>query len=172
MKRRKIVILIVLSLILVLLLNPITLSVIITQIYYVKARNQLLFDTNYYVLLEAGRELSKRVQTGELKPGDYQFRFKPNPEITSFPKAILDMHPAYIYINDDGAMKIELLGSMGHFGINVYPKDYNPFSSKYKFGDIELIPGLWYYDERINNSSWYYNKLSNMIEKAKSKEAH
>ena len=65
---------------------------------------------------------------------------------------------------------LEMLGGLVHFGVVAYTEDYQkpPFAG-FKFGDRELIPGLWYYDDGYNNPE-YDKKFEALLQKWK--ESH
>ncbi|MFH1716052.1 MAG: hypothetical protein ABIF19_01765 [Planctomycetota bacterium] len=110
---------------------------------------RLLYKTDHQALLAACRELSKQVTKGELKAGTYWVRGNNrSPEASQFPQPILDLKPNYVYIdeNDCGRVMLEMFGGFTHFGVLAYTEDYKkPTWAEY--GDKELIPGLWYYDD-------------------------
>ena len=117
----------------------------------------LLYRTDHQALLEACRGLSKKVATGDLKAGTYFLHgSRRSPEASRFPQPILDLKPSFVYIdeNDSGRVMLEMFGGFTHFGVIGYTKDYEkPSWSKY--GDKEIIPGLWYYDDRYNDNPEY-----------------
>ena len=80
-------------------------------------QERLLCQTDYQDLLEACRELSRRVKTGELKPQQYNIRLDPHPDSSSFPQIILSLEPTYLIINTDGRIMIELHGGFLHYGV-------------------------------------------------------
>ncbi len=110
---------------------------------------RLLYKTDHQALLEACRELSGRVVRGDLKPGTYSIRRDPDPETSRFPQVILDLEPSYVYIdeNNSGRVMLEMFGGLGHFGVQAYTEDYKKPHLCFEYGDKELIPGLWYYDD-------------------------
>ena len=129
---------------------------------------RLLCKTNHQALLEACNELSKQVAEGNLKPGRYSVYRKPDPEASRFPKPILDLEPSYVYIdkNDCGRVMVEMLGGLGHFGVEAYTEDYKkPSYSEY--GDKELIPGLWYYDDGYDGNPEYDKRIEALMKKGK-----
>jgi hypothetical protein len=105
----------------------------------------LLCETDYQVLLDSCRELSDRVAQGQLKSGSYWVRIRnqPNAKQFNFPQIIFDIEPAFIHIDTEGWVMIEMTG-IPFSGIVAYPGDSKVGS---EIGDVELIPGLWYYCE-------------------------
>jgi len=116
----------------------------------------LLYKTDHQALLKACRELSRRVAAKDLKPGKYWIRTDRDPVASQFPQPILDLKPNYVYIDEDdsGRVMLEMHGGFAHFGVLAYVEDYKkPSWSKY--GDKELVPGLWYYDDGYNENPEY-----------------
>ena len=130
---------------------------------------RLLCETDYKTLLDACRELSTRVKTGDLKSGHYNVRLEPDPESLRFPQAILDLEPTYIDIGRDGSVRVELYGGFGHFGVDAYPEDFGkPLSGHY--GDRKLIEGLWYYDDAYYGNPDYDKTIDKIIERHRKKD--
>ncbi len=121
-------------------------------------QRRLLCETDYPVLLEACRELLRKVSAGDLKPGKYPVRRGPHPETTRFPQPILQLEPTYVDIATDEYVIVELFGGLDHFGVYAYPEDFKPTSSNFHYGDRKLINGLWYYDDGYANNPKYYGK--------------
>jgi hypothetical protein len=69
-------------------------------------RDRLLSETDHQVLLEACRKISKEVSEGNLAPNRYIVRYKPDPEISRFPKLVLDIEPLCIDIYSDGRVSL------------------------------------------------------------------
>ncbi|NQT02008.1 MAG: hypothetical protein HQ580_08300 [Planctomycetes bacterium] len=132
-------------------------------------RVSFLCKTDHHALLEACNELSKRVAKGNLKPGEYTVRFDPDPEVSKFPRPILELRPSYVYIdeNDSGRVMIEMLGGLGHFGVLAYTEDFKKPYDTYSYGDKELIPRLWYYDDGYRDNPKYHKKIDALIQKGK-----
>lgn len=130
---------------------------------------RLLYETDYQALLENCRELSRQVAGGDLKPGRYKVRRDPNTESYRFPQLILDLEPKYVVIDTDGQVKVavEELGAFAYFGVRAYPEGYK----KPKSGDIELVAGLWYYDDQYNDKyPKYKKKVDALIQKGKMRQ--
>ena len=128
---------------------------------------RLLSETDHQTLLEACRELSRRVTTGDLEPRQYNVRLKRHPEASRFPQAILDLEPTYVIITTDGRVMIELHGGFLHYGVMAYPEDYKEPFINFKYGDKKLIDGLWYYDEDYEGNPKHQKKIDKLIQKGK-----
>jgi hypothetical protein len=130
---------------------------------------RLLCETDHKVLLEACRELSGRAARGDLKQGGkYNVRRDRHPKASRFPQPILDLNPSYVYIdeNDSGRVMVEMHGGLHHFGVQAYTEDYKK-SSWAVYGDKELIPGLWYYDDGYLNNPEYDKPIEALLQKRK-----
>jgi len=130
---------------------------------------RLLCETDHQVLLEACRELSRRVEAGDLKSGRYNIRNHLYEQASRFPQVILNLQPRYVYIdeNNNGKVWIPIFGGFDHFGVTAYTDDYLESGPKHKYGDRELIPGLWYYDDGYIDDPEYDKKIDKLIEKHK-----
>ena len=127
---------------------------------------RLLCDTDFQALLEACRELSRQVATGDLKPGKYRICRDRHPQASRFPKPILDLAPTYVFIHESGQVILEMLGGLHHLGVYAYPEDYK-LPSYAEYGDRELIPGLWYYEEGYKDSPELRKKIDALLQKRK-----
>ena len=128
---------------------------------------RLLCETDHQTLLEACRELSRRITTGDLKPQQYNIRLNPHPEASRFPQPILDLEPTYVIINPDGRMMIELHGGFLHYGVWAYPEDYKEPGINFKYGDKKLLDGLWYYNEDYEGNPKHQKKIEALIQKGR-----
>ncbi len=127
----------------------------------------LLCETDFQILLEACRELSRRVITGDLKPDHYGVRLSPHPEASSFPQPILDLKPTYVSIDSKRKVTIELHGGFYHCGVMAYPEDYK-YDPNLQYGEKQLIPGLWYYDDDYRDKyPKHQKKIDALIQKGK-----
>lgn len=154
--------------------------VLLVLIFYLKAfrhiavegkkaeqrQERLLCETDHQALLEACRELSRRVSTGDLEPGHYQVRTDPHAEASRFPQHILDLEPTYVEIESDGRIRMELLGGFIHFGVIAYPEDFRRQGDSWH-REIQLIPGLWYYDDDYIEDPEYKKMIDALIKKSK-----
>jgi hypothetical protein len=142
-----------------------------TYTRYVEAH--LLRDTGYHVLLDACRELSQRAdELGLERDRPYRVRFGSCKEAAGFPKPILELGPSYVYLSSEGHVSLEMLGGLGHCGVRAFPKDYvKPPFPNVRLGDVELIPGLWYYDDGYRNSSRHRERIDRLIEEGRSRKS-
>jgi hypothetical protein len=53
---------------------------------------------------------------------------------------------------------------MSHFGVNIYPEDFKEPKGNFKYGDRELLPGLWYYDEGYLRNPEFDKIIEKLIE--------
>jgi hypothetical protein len=132
---------------------------------------RLLSETDYQALLEACRELSKRVTAGDLKPpGPYWIRIDKNPKASQFqfPQLILDIEPVFVHIDAEGWVMLEM-GGIPSFGVVAYI-EVSEADSSFQ-ANIELIPGLWYYDEdyRDEYPKWQ-KRIDALIQKGKMRQ--
>jgi len=127
-------------------------------------RIRLLSGANHLALLEAGRAILGQVSkdyldTSKLQPvGDL-----PLPRGVCVPQAIRDLRPRGIYLNCDGYLTIEMHGGIDHFGVCIYPDDFREPCVGFKYGDRELLKGLWYYDENYRYGSRYDETVQEML---------
>ena len=142
-------------------------------------RTQLLCKTDHAAILRACRDLMARVRSGELKAGAYHIRYMRRSEVTSsFPQAILDLDPLTVYLDtlppspyvDIDAppafigqrVYLEVQGWHSHrFGAIAYSEDYSGDPE----GDLELIDGLWYYDDHYAEDSKCRQRVNALIQK-------
>ena len=130
----------------------------------------LLCKIDHHALLKAGREILSQIPKERLNPrpdgprilGDFGV-----PEEVHIPKAIQDLKLRRCLISYDGYLTLEMEGGMDHFGIWIYPVDYKPPSRNFKYGDRELLPGLWYYDDGYIDNLEYDKRIDDLIEEHK-----
>lgn len=139
----------------------------------------LLCDTDHQALLNAGREILDQVPKDYLHQnpppdgvshlGNFKFVL---PEDIQIPQIIRDIKPHVCLISYDGYLTLEMHGGwdhikreMNHFGVNIYPENYKEPKRNFKYGDRELLPGLWYYDEGYDYGPEKYDKrIDELIE--------
>jgi len=67
---------------------------------------------------------------------------------------------------NDGRVILELQG-IPSYGVVAYPEDVD----HYVQGDVELIPGLWYYDENYDMYADHKKAIDALVEKGKRRNA-
>lgn len=128
---------------------------------------RLLCKTDYQSLLESSKEILKLVAKGDIEPGRYYLSgFRSLPVVPEFPQPIMDLAPNYVYIQD-GYVKLEMHGGMDHLGVCAYPEDFEMPDPSFKYGNRELIEGLWYYDDGYEDNPRYQKKIDAMLQKKK-----
>jgi hypothetical protein len=141
----------------------------------------LLCNTDHHALLKAGREVLSQVPKDTLNPpldgishlGGFKLVL---PEQVHIPQVVRDIEPHVCLIGDDGSLTLEMHGGsdhmrreMSHFGVQIYPVNYKEPASDFKYGDRELLPGLWYYDEGYDHNPEYDKVIDRLIEEQKVK---
>ena len=132
---------------------------------------RLLCKTDHQALLDACNELSKQLAKGDLKAGQYKVFICPDKEVSRFPRPILELRPRYVYIHESGRVLIEMTGAfLLHFGVCAYPEDFKVPFKGFQYGDKELIPRLWYYDDGYIGHREYDKHINRLIQKGKAKQ--
>lgn len=132
-------------------------------------QERLLSNTDHQALLQACRKLSRRVSTGDLEPGQYRVRIDPHEEASQFPQQILELEPTYVEIESDGRICIELFGGFIHFGVIAYPEDFR-LQGDARHREVQLIPGLWYYNHEYRKDPNYKKMIDELIQKGKMRQ--
>jgi hypothetical protein len=130
-------------------------------------RRHLLSEVDHQALLKACRE----VLALELQVGRYKIGQSPrHPAVSRFPKAILDLAPSYVRIeqtNGSSYLALEMHGGFDHFGVYAYPEDFKEPHASFRYGDRKLIDGLWYYDEEYNYDPEYGRRVDGWLKQGK-----
>jgi hypothetical protein len=130
----------------------------------------LLCKTDHNALLKAGREILSQIPQDCLNPRPDEPRMLGDfgvPKEVQIPKVIQDLKPRRCLISYDGYLTLEMEAGMSHFGVWIYPADYKPPSRKFKYGNRELLPGLWYYDDGYIDNPEYDKRIDELIEEHK-----
>jgi hypothetical protein len=101
---------------------------------------QFLSEGDYNLILSSCRELLRRVATGDMKGGQYSVSDSDDPEVSKFPKPILDLKPVYIIINGNDRIIVEMCGALRSCALMAFPEQHEGYD------DAKLIDGLWYWD--------------------------
>jgi len=138
-------------------------------------RPVLLYETDHRALLEACRELSRHVAAGRLEPGWYQIHGNPDPESRQFSQLILDLDPLQVIVEKDGQVDI-IMSPVVMYGVVAYAENYGSIpDDSFKYDDrlwgIELIDGLWYYDEDFQNNPEHIKEVEELLKKRKAEDS-
>jgi len=129
----------------------------------------LLCKTDHQALLREGREILRQVPKDRLNPQLDGIRHVGDIDVPSgvdIPQAIRDLKPHGCLVSLDGYLILEMHGGMDHFGVQIYPEDFKEPEEpggNFKYGDRELLPGLWYYDEGYHYGPEEYDKRINEL---------
>jgi hypothetical protein len=132
-------------------------------------RVRILCELDHQELLRAGREVLSRIppavlQERPLEPGERRsLEFFQIPPDIPRPEIIRSLRPNGFVVTSRGYLSMEMHGGMDHFGLYVYPEGYKTQGSDY-YGDRQLIPGLWYYDDGYLHNPNYDKRIDALIE--------
>jgi hypothetical protein len=162
---KKFLLLLALVFLLILLLN------FIPPYLWSHGRKILLQETDYQELLKAGRDIINQAENeGHFKKAQGRLGL---PKYVKIPKAIrmlqLQIFGLGKVITLDETRRLTISFSnraMGSFGVCIYPENFTKPVEAYRYGDKELLPGLWYIDNKCRNFE-YDKKIDIMIKKNK-----
>ncbi len=126
----------------------------------VRMQKQVLCRTDHQALLQECRELSKQVLTEN--PDIEYYMIVPDSVLSKYP-VIRDIGARLVRVNSSGIVTIPMGSTMWHFGIYAYPEGLNLHPSSHE--DKELIPGLWYYDDRYGRYEDYDEGIERLLQK-------
>ena len=136
-----------------------------------KRRSVLLYEIDHQALLEACRELSQQVATGRLKPGTYLFYgSQADSETRRFPQLIRDLEPLHVLIDVD--VVYVTMSVLVVYGIIAFPEnlDSKIIEMYEESNRIELINGLWYFDNDFLNNPEHIKEVEELLKKRKSEK--
>jgi len=119
-------------------------------------RIRLLCETDHQALLEAGRELSRRVVSEGSGVNTYI-----GADVSQLPEPIPSLRPHHVTIDRDGLVKIEMYTGWSPLGVYVFPEGHEKPSVGY--GQRRLLEGLWYYDDGYSVDPAAYDKVIDAI---------
>ena len=131
---------------------------IVVPIWPNGAYERLLCETDHQILLETCRDIMK--QEG-LKAGSRYF------DMSQFPQVIRELDPTVVWLSHENFLCIGIRAGMSHIGMYAYPEDFKAPYEKFKYGDKELITGLWYFDEDYHFKPEYDKKIEKLLHKRK-----
>ena len=127
-------------------------------------RHLLLYETDHHKLLNAFREVSAKAADGSLKTDIYTLNDKNEKKL--FPQTILDLHPLRIDIEKDYEINI-IMSPHVMYGVIAFPGNYDKRKNEIFTADdaIELLNGLWYYDEDLHKHPEHKIEVEEFLQK-------
>jgi len=127
-----------------------------------RMQEQVLCKTDHQALLEACRTLSKQVLAeNPISEWVADYMIVPDSELSKY-TVIRDIGAHQVTVSDVGIVTISAGGTMWHFGVRAYPECFKP---SYNDKEKELVPGLWYYDDRYNRYKDYDKDIERLLQK-------
>jgi hypothetical protein len=90
----------------------------------------------------------------------------PESELSNFP--LIRRLGGRVFANSRGGVWIELGTTFRHFSVSAGTEDLlSQSSSDRSYGDRELVPGLWYRDDRYNGRTDYDKVVEKLLQRNK-----
>jgi len=130
----------------------------------------LLYHTDYEALLKAGREILKQ---GPRDPMNYRpfgpihINGFPVPRGVRIPKVIRKLRPYATLINFNGYVVVQMKEGVVDFGVRIYPEGFRAPHRHFEYGNRELLPGLWYFDDEYSQDPKHDKKIDEIIKKGR-----
>jgi hypothetical protein len=125
-------------------------------------RALLLYKTDHKALLSACREIADQKSTGRLDSN--------RPIFEQYPQIITILNPRRIEIDQDGFVDITMSLNL-EYGVIAFPEVYKGTVGEKMFSDktwrIELLDGLWYYDEDFKTHPEHKKEVEELLNKNK-----
>ena len=138
-----------------------------------KRRSMLLYKTDHQLLLDACREISKKMTEGKIKDGSYSIHsliVKHDLQTRQFPQTILKLDPLNLYVSKDGKVRIIMWPAL-MYGVDAFPEDYKgSISEVIPEWSIKLLDGLWYFDEDFIQHPEHKKEVEELLEERKAKD--
>jgi hypothetical protein len=133
-------------------------------------RDRMLSQMNHQSLLDACRDLSLRASQAGVRRGSiYRVQEWRQAGLPNLPEIIEKLNPASIEVDRPDMILVALSDNHSHrFGVAMYPTDrVGPY-----FYEVEIIPGLWYFDDDYRDDDVQYRKkIDALIAKGRSRQA-
>lgn len=130
-------------------------------------RVRLLCGTDHEALLEAGREILRKAPKDLIKYAigrPVHIDGIPVPRGVPIPRVIRKLRSHAVLINIEGYVVLHMGKGTPNYGVKIYPEGFKkPRYPFFRYGNRELLPGLWYYDHRYRRDPAYNKKIDEII---------
>ena len=133
----------------------------------------LLYHTDHEALLKAGREVLRQ---GPRDPMNYRPRGPihihgfPVPRGVRIPKIIRKLRSYANLINFNGYFVLQMEQGVTGFGVKIYPEGFKTPNRYFRYGNREILPGLWYFDDKYGLEPGYDKRIDRMIKTGRWRE--
>ncbi len=125
-------------------------------------KQRLLYRTDHQELLAACRKIIKKYNDGVFSTDKINIDHKEfENDIKHIPEIIINLEPVYIWLNNN-SVTVALIGGMDHAGAIVY---INNDQVNTRDDYIEIIDGLYYYDDGLREANKDYKDYLKSLEK-------
>ncbi len=127
-------------------------------------QNRLLCRTDHQALLAECRELHKQLSAENPDIKKQEYIKVSDSDLSKFP--LIRRLGGRVFASLNGAVWIELGWTMRHFGVSAATEDFlRQSSSNRSYGNRELVPGLWYYDDEYNRDKDYDETIDRLLKR-------
>lgn len=133
-------------------------------------RVRLLCETDHEALLLAGREILAKAPKNLMRyavGSPVHDDGIPVPKEVQIPRVIRRIMPYEVLINLRGYVVLHMAEDITNYGVKIYPEGFKSPNPNFRFGDRELLPGLWYYDYRYSQDPAYNKKIDQVLQTGK-----
>lgn len=133
-------------------------------------RVRLLCETDHEALLQAGREMLSKAPKDLMRyvvGRPVHIDGIPASRITPIPRVIRKLRPYAVLINLNGYIVLHMQEGLSNYGVKIYPEGFSRPSRDFRFGNRELLPGLWYYDYRYGHDPQYNSIIDQILQTGK-----
>ncbi len=127
----------------------------------------LLYQTDHEALLKAGREVLRQGPKDPMNIEYYGIIYLggfPVPKGVRIPRIIRNLRTYDTRINFSGYLFLEMEGGLTGFGLRIYPEGFTAPNRYFDYGNKELLPGLWYYDDKYYHIPGYDKTIDRVIQ--------
>lgn len=124
-------------------------------------------QTDHEALLQAGREMLSKAPKDLMRYAvgrPVHIDGIPTSRIMPIPRVIRKLRPHAVLINLNGYIVLHMQEGLVNFGVKIYPQGFSRPSGHFRFGNRELLPGLWYYDHKYRQGPAYDEKIDKILQ--------